>query len=166
MKRTAHEVTNDVLFFFRAWRNVNHLDKQPCILSGKPKWIAPLEDVDKINCAFIPGSNKARWGFIIRNHVGMVVAAGVGSTNFLMSPQHVEATACVKGLEHATLLGMRGVILETDAVVIARALNDQCFERSLLANLLRSKLLYVFRVLRTYYFSGVQKLLEEIIWRP
>jgi ribonuclease HI len=105
------------LFFFQAWRNANHLDKQPFILSGKPKWIAPPEDVYKINCdeAFIPRSHKTGWGFIIRNPVGMVVAAGV---NFLMSPQHVEATACVKGLEHTSLLGMRRIILEIDVTVI------------------------------------------------
>jgi ribonuclease HI len=137
-KRTAHMVINDVSFYFQAWRNANHLDKQPCISSGKSKWIAPPEDVYKINCdgAFITGSNKAGWGFIIRNHAGMVVAAGAGSANFLMSAQHAEATACLKGLEHAALLGMRRVILETDASAIAKALNDNCFERSVFANLL------------------------------
>jgi hypothetical protein len=52
---------------------------------------------------------------VVVNPVGMVVAAGV---NFLMSPQHVEATACVKGLEHTSLLGMRRIILEIDVTVI------------------------------------------------
>ena len=66
----------------------------------------------------------------------MVVAAGAGSANFLMSAQHAEATACLKGLEHAALLGMRRVILGTDAAAIVKALNDNCFERSVLANLM------------------------------
>ena len=73
---------------------------------------SPTEDVYKINCdgAFIPGINKAGWGFVIRDHTGMVIATGAGFANFLMSAQHTEAVACLKGMECAAGLRMRLII--------------------------------------------------------
>ncbi|CAO1940684.1 unnamed protein product, partial [Urochloa humidicola] len=112
----------------KAWKDAVHAGKLPSASasSGKPKWRAPPEDVYKINCdgAFIPGSNKAGWGFVIRNHFGKVVAAGAGPANFVLSAQHAEAIACLKGLEQAAVMGMSRVILETDAAVIAKVLSD------------------------------------------
>jgi ribonuclease HI len=61
--------------------------------------------------------------FVIRNHLGIVVAAGAGSYA-LMSALHAEAIACFKGLEYAAVLGIRIVVLETDAAVLAEALSN------------------------------------------
>lgn len=59
----------------------------------------------------------------------MVVVPRAGSINCLTA-QHVEATACLKGLEQATALGMDCVILETDATPAAKALLDLSMDRS------------------------------------
>jgi len=63
-------------------------------------------------------------GFVIRNHLGNAVAAGSGSADFLMSVQHDEAIACIEGLEFASTLGMRRVIVETDAALVAKLLSN------------------------------------------
>jgi ribonuclease HI len=138
--KTAQEVVNDVCFPFQAWRDDTvHLAKQPSALPIKPTWRIPPEDMYKINCdgAFIPGSNSAGWGYVIRNHFGEVVVAGAGSENCL-SAQHAEATACLKGLEleQAAALGMDRVILETDAATVAKALSDPTTDRSVIGILI------------------------------
>jgi hypothetical protein len=53
----------------------------------------------------------------------MAIAAGAGSANFLISAQHAEAVACLKGMECAAGLRMRRIILETDAAFVAKALS-------------------------------------------
>ena len=136
-KKSAHEVINDFYFHFQVWRDTTHMRKA-LTSNSKPKWKVPPEDVYKINCdgAFIPGINKAGWGFVIRDHTGMAIAAGAGSANFLMSAQHAEAVACLKGMECAAGLRMRRIILETDAAFVAKALSAPGVDRSILGTLL------------------------------
>jgi ribonuclease HI len=130
-KRNAQEVINEILFHFQVWEDTIHSGRPTKTSACRPKWRAPPEDVYKINCdgSFIPGSNKAGWGFIIRYHYGNVAAAGVGSANFLLSAQHAETIAFMKGIEHAEL-GMSRVILEIDAISIAKALSEPGIDRS------------------------------------
>lgn len=73
-------------------------------------------------------------GFVIRNHLGNAVAAGSGSADLLMSAQHAEAIACMKGLEFAATLGMRRVIVETNATIIAKMLSDTTYDRPVLGS--------------------------------
>ena len=40
----------------------------------------------------------------------------------LLSSQHAEALACLKGLEQATTMGMENVILETDVTIVANGI--------------------------------------------
>jgi ribonuclease HI len=63
---------------------------------------------------------------------GNAVAARSGSADFLMSVQHAEAIACMKGLEFASTLGMRRVIVETDAALVAKMLSNPTYDRSVL----------------------------------
>ena len=72
-------MVNDFYFHFQVWRDTTHTRKT-LTSNSKPKWKVPPEDVYKINCdgAFIPGINKAGWGFVIRDHTGMAIAAGAG----------------------------------------------------------------------------------------
>lgn len=81
---------NGVFFHFQAWTKATHVCKLPTISSRKPKWRAPPKDVYKINCdgAFTPTSKNVGWGFVIRNHLGIVVAAGAGSAYALLSALH------------------------------------------------------------------------------
>jgi ribonuclease HI len=133
-KRNAQEVINETLFHFQVWRDTISTKTSTC----RSKWRPPPEDVYKINCdgSFIPGSNKAGWGFVIRDHCGKVAAAGAGSSNILLSAQHAEAIACMKGLEYAAELGMRRVVLETDAISIAKALPEPGIDRSIIGSVL------------------------------
>lgn len=105
-RETAQDIVDDVCFHFQAWRDAVHLGNQSSALSTKkPTRRAPPENIYRINCdgAFIPGSNKPGWGFVIRKYQGMVIAAGAGSANFLLSVQQAEETACFKGLEQAAV---------------------------------------------------------------
>lgn len=143
-------------FHFQAWRDATYLEKQPLTSSGRPKWSAPPEDVYKINCdgAFIPGSNNAGWGFVIRDHFGMVIATGAGLQNHVMSATHAEAIACLRGLEYAADLGLRHAILETDAAVIAEALRNKGVDRSVLGTLIdeiKSLMYYEFAVCSIFH---------------
>jgi hypothetical protein len=47
--------------------------------------------------------------FVIRNHLGIVVAGGA-SSYALMSALHVGAIDCFKGLEYAAVLGIRNIV--------------------------------------------------------
>jgi ribonuclease HI len=49
--------------------------------------------------------------------------------------QHGEVIAYVKDLEFASTLGMRRVIVETDAVLVAKMLSDMTYDRSVMLSL-------------------------------
>lgn len=73
--------------------------------------------------------------------------AGAGSAKNLMNAQHAVALACLKGLEHASTMGMQRVILETDASDVANAISRDYLDRSVLNTLFREirvNLLYDF----------------------
>jgi len=53
-----------------------------------------------------------------------------------MSVQHGEAIACIEGLEFASTLGMRRVIVETDAALVAKLLSNPTYDRSVLGPLI------------------------------
>ena len=97
-------------FHLQAWRDAVSSKKRVAIPVRKPKWRPPPEDVYKINCdaAYSPCSRKSGWGFVIRNHLGNAVAAGSGSADFLMSAQHAEAIACMKGLDRVCIYARDG----------------------------------------------------------
>ena len=66
----------------------------------------------------------------------MALAASAGSAKSLMSAQHAEAVACLKGLECAAGLGMSRIILETDVAFVAKALFIPEVDRSVSGMLL------------------------------
>ena len=80
---------------------------------------------------------KGGWGFLIRDHLGYVAAAGYGPANFLLNAQHAEALACLKALEQAASLGLQRVILESDAINVVNALGGSYFDRSFLSTMFR-----------------------------
>jgi ribonuclease HI len=95
----------------------------------------------------LPETNQGGWGLIIRDHFGQMMAAGAGATDFLMNAQHAETVACMKAIEQAAALGMERIVVETDAVNVAIALQDTTFDRSILGTMyreIRSKMMYDF----------------------
>jgi hypothetical protein len=103
--KSAQEVVSDVFYYMNAWNSENHQKAQSSKHTGSQIWKAPPVHFYKINCdgSFLPGTCKGGWGFVIRDHLGHVAAAGVGSAEFLLNARHAEALACLKVLEQAAL---------------------------------------------------------------
>ena len=137
--KRAQEVVNDVLYYWQTWNRAHPQNMSKSNTSGKPKWSPPPVDYYKVNCdgVFLSEYNKGGWGFVIRDHEGQFVAAGAGSEEHLMSAEHSETIACLKGLELAASLGMQRIIVETDAAVVAKAMEDPGFDRSPLGAIFR-----------------------------
>ena len=91
--KSAQEVVSDVFYHMNAWNSANHQKNHSSKLSGSQTWKAPPDDFYKINCdgSFLPGMCRGGWGFVIRNHLGQVAAAGVGPAAYLLNAQHAEA---------------------------------------------------------------------------
>jgi hypothetical protein len=61
-----------------------------------PRWCAPPPDQLKINAdgSFIPETLQGSWGFIIRDHEGESILAGVGRLGAVPDALTAEAAAC------------------------------------------------------------------------
>ena len=78
--------------------------------------------------AFCSRTRQGGWGFIIRDHLGIMIAGGAGPSPCLVSAEHAEAIACSKAVEFAQVQGFSHAILETDALEVKRQLD--CFDSS------------------------------------
>jgi ribonuclease HI len=76
------------------------------------------------------GTVRHGWGFIIRDDQGAVVTAGAGKEQFLQNAFHAEFLGCLAGLKAADQLGIRRVVLETDASLVKAALEDDAYRLS------------------------------------
>jgi ribonuclease HI len=99
----------------------------------RSSWKTPPDHTYKINIdgAFHSDSRTGGWGFVIRNANGDVLASGAGKISFTSSVIHTEAIAAYKGLQHAAQLRITKIILETDATVLADALNSMLIVRQM-----------------------------------
>lgn len=61
------------------------------------------------------------WGFIIRDHEGSVVMAGVGNTGLVHDSLMAETYVCKQAIEAAAHLGISRAMLETDSVELKEA---------------------------------------------
>jgi ribonuclease HI len=150
-RKSAQEVVNDVIYYVTAWNQIHHQSATKAKQPVKIKWAVPPEDANKINCdgAFLTNTGQDGWRFVIRDHTGYAVAAGAGAAEPLINARHAEAVACIKGLEHASMLGLECIILETDAEVVVNAIKDLTFDKSPLGVLfreIRTKMFYDFNV--------------------
>jgi ribonuclease HI len=84
----------------------------------------------ELDGAFFQIDRRGSWGCIIRNDQRVFNAAAAGSLQNLSSALHIEAVACLKGLELAAYLGLNEVTLETDALNLERALKLNNFDRA------------------------------------
>ena len=76
---------------------------------------------------FIAGLEE---GFVIRDTNGDVCWAGAGNITRAASALQAEAIAAFKAIQQAVHLGMRHIILEMDASVLASTLTSTKFDRS------------------------------------
>jgi len=102
------------------------------------RWKRPSEGVLKINvdAAFKPDTGQGGWGAVIRNAEGEVVRAGAGCLNHVMDALHAEMLAAREGVRLAAEAGMGQVILETDAMLVKLALQDDSFRLSALGGII------------------------------
>ena len=87
-------------------------------------WKPPPTGIYKLN--FDAGKiedNWNGWGFVIRNHVGDVVLAGVKQNMGFSSPEEEEARACYYALRTASTYGFRQLIVEGDCQSLINKLN-------------------------------------------
>ncbi|XP_066395703.1 uncharacterized protein [Miscanthus floridulus] len=72
------------------------------------RWRAPPTDFLKINSdgAFVQATFRGGWGFVIRDHQGDAVIAGVGRLAAVPDALTAEASACAKALQAAADIGI------------------------------------------------------------
>ena len=102
------------------------------------KWARPLEGVMKINVdgAFKTETGQGGCGAVMRNEEGEVVKAGAGNISHTMDAFHAEMIAAREGIRLAAEAGMGHVILETDAMLVKFALQNDSFRLSPLGGLI------------------------------
>lgn len=107
-------------------------------LGAPGKWSKPDMGVMKINSdgAFDPNNRKGGWGFIIRDHLGMVIKAGAGRTHVLLDAFHAEVLACAAGIKAANECGLQRVEAETDSLMLKMAMEDNSYALSALGGII------------------------------
>jgi ribonuclease HI len=68
------------------------------------------------------------WGFIIRDHLGDVVAAGAGRLAAVPDVLMTEAVACSQALLSATDLGISRIQIEVDSSVLKQAITSSAMD--------------------------------------
>jgi hypothetical protein len=95
-------------------------------------WSKPARDEYKVNSdgSFSQNSGDGGWGYVIRDHVGEVIKAGVGKCAHLLDAFHSEVLACKAGVQAAEEMGMPRVVVETDSLLLKLALDSNSFALS------------------------------------
>ena len=132
------EIQSSILYYLSVFEKLNTTNKLVA-KDIKSSWKTPPDDTYKINIdgAFHSDSRTGGWGFVIRNANGEVIASGAGNISFAASVIHSEAIAAYKGLQHAAQLGMAKIISETDATILADALNSMLIDGSSIGSINR-----------------------------
>jgi ribonuclease HI len=95
--------------------------------SKEGSWRPPSEGTIKINTdgAFVEGQALGAWGIIARSADGQVVEARAGSSTAIRDAFSAELKAMEEAFNLAAELGVIRVVFETDAQVLAMALNSK-----------------------------------------
>nr|POF03085.1 hypothetical protein CFP56_43213 [Quercus suber] len=90
------------------------------------KWKPPEHGLVKVNCdgARFTKENSAGVGVVIRNSEGLVLGSLSKLVPQAYSPLEIEATAIATALEFASDLGCQRAIIETDSLVLVKALQE------------------------------------------
>ena len=110
------------------------IEKEAVVVPNKPvqRWRKPMNEKMKINSdgAFTADTGEGGWGYVIRDGDGMVLYAGAGNLMRLTEATQAEVRACLEGAKAAAALGMGNVILETDSLVLAQAMENNGYRLS------------------------------------
>ena len=96
------------------------------------KWTKPPENLVKINFdgAFDQATNSGGWGFVIRDHDGVFIAAGAGKSIHLRDALHSEVVACLAAIDGAVRTGANRIIFESNASSLVQALKSNDYDKS------------------------------------
>lgn len=94
------------------------------------RWTIPPLGKLKINldCSFMPDSLQGSWGFIVKDHGGSTVLAGVGNLGSIPNAITAEAVACAKALQVATDHGISHIQIEMDSIILKQALQSSSMD--------------------------------------
>lgn len=94
---------------------------------GEGKWSPPSDGIIKFNTdgAYASGEDQGGWGVIARTSDGEVVAARAGCSDEIHDPFTAELKAMEEAFNLAAELGVIRVEFETDAQLLAMALNSK-----------------------------------------
>lgn len=91
----------------------------------RAKWSVPEPGMLKFNIdgAFTPGQDDAAWGVLARDHVEDVVACKAGRVAHISDAFSSELQAMIQVVDLAVQLGAIWIVIETDSIQLAQALN-------------------------------------------
>lgn len=117
------------------WASLSETVKQtreePVPSRRKIAWKKPPPEYIKINCdsAFSQELLSGGWGYVMRGYGRLGSGEGAGGIS------HGDI-ACLQALQRASELGIQKVLLETDAMMVAQAVNSPAVDRSSASGLL------------------------------
>ncbi|KAF8645590.1 hypothetical protein HU200_066141 [Digitaria exilis] len=112
------------------------IDKQDSLVKPtkvKSQWCPPKYDFLNINfdSAFFQDRKSGAWGFVIRDHEGSALLAGVGKLSKIHDALCAEAQACLAAIIAAADQGMMQIQLESDSTVLVKAIKSDEYDHSL-----------------------------------
>ena len=112
--------------------------KIPCT-ARSVRWRPPPTGLLKVNFdeAYFTGDNKAGLGIIIRNDVGLVMAALTQQIPLLASVEMVEVLVARRALWFAMELGFHRLVVEGDSEVIINSIKDGNMSQSTFGHILQ-----------------------------
>ncbi|KAL5739814.1 hypothetical protein ACOSQ2_028994 [Xanthoceras sorbifolium] len=69
-------------------------------------------------------------GVVVRNEVGLVLAAGAQPLQLCVSPQIAEAMVVLRGIQFASKMGIYPIVVECDSLSIVNIRFQDCFRSS------------------------------------
>jgi ribonuclease HI len=99
---------------------------------NQQRWQKPPEGSWKINVdgAFWDREKKGAWGFVVRDDQGNAVLAGAGSLMSISDALIAETHACIAALQAAADHGLQNIVLESDSLILVRALQSDLYDRA------------------------------------
>jgi hypothetical protein len=89
-------ICSSIMYHLKVCEKLQHQQK-PARQRLKGSWIPPPKEFYKINvdASFHVNDGHGGWGFVIRNHEGIMLQAGAGSLKRISSPLHAETLAAL-----------------------------------------------------------------------
>lgn len=120
-------VINNAISMQLAYKQVQVFDGVSKEVTKVLRWSPPPPGFLKLNVdgAIFPDQHRAGIGIILRDEKGCVVATYSKSESDVASPEFIEASALLRGLQFCAQWGVPKLVLETDCLLLVNALQSQ-----------------------------------------